>query len=384
MRKILIVGAGFSGAVIAKELAAAGYVVDVIDSREHAAGNCHTERDETTGIMVHRHGPHIFHTDNEVVWDYVRQFDEFMPYICQVKATTGGRVYSLPINLLTINQFFDRTMSPKEASDFLRSISAKDIDVPVSFEEQALKFLGEELYTAFFKGYPIKQWGIHPSELPASILKRLPVRFDYNDNYFNHKFQGIPQNGYTYLIGNILKQDGIALKLGVEFSERMRVDYEHVFFSGPLDGWFDYRLGSLGYRTLSFENSIHQGDYQGCAVMSYPEEVVPYTRITEHKYFTPWEKHEQTIVSKEFSRLCALGDTPYYPIRLVKEKTLLAQYVQLAHEEKNVTFIGRLGTYRYLDMDVTISEALSTASGFIKLSKEKQEIPSFFNSPLSL
>ena len=383
MKKILIVGAGFSGAVIARELATRGYVVDVIDSRDYIGGDCYTKRDEESGVMVHVHGPHIFHTDNEVVWNYVNQFDTFMPYVCQVKATTGGRVYSLPINLLTINQFFGCTLSPNEAKNLLASKADLSIETPVSFEDQALKFLGNELYEAFFKGYPLKQWGIHPRELPASVLKRLPVRFDYNDNYFNHQFQGIPQNGYTHIIDNILKVEGVNLRLGVRFDPVMRLEYEHVFFSGPIDGWFDYKLGRLGYRTLRFENSVHEGDYQGCAVMSYPEENVPYTRITEHKYFAPWEKHEKTIVSKEFSSLCKPDETPYYPIRLVDEQALLTQYVQLAQEEKNVTFIGRLGTYRYLDMDVTVAEALSAADQFLLLREKGQEIPSFFCSPLS-
>ena len=383
MDKILIVGAGFSGAVIARELAKKGYLVDVIDSRNYIGGNCYTKRDEESGVMLHVHGPHIFHTDNKPVWDYVRSFDEFMPYVCQVKATTGGSVYSLPRNLLTINQFFNKTLNPIQARDFLNSKASHDIDTPISFEDQALKFLGKELYEAFFKGYPLKQWGIHPRELPASILKRLPVRFDYNDNYFNHEFQGIPKNGYTHLITNIMQHEGISLSLSTPFNHDMRANYDHVFFSGPLDGWFEYSLGNLGYRTLRFENSIHDGDYQGCAVMSYPEEDVPFTRITEHKYFAPWEAHEKTIVSKEFSSLCKQGETPYYPIRLVKEQELLGQYVELAEKEKNVTFVGRLGTYRYLDMDVTVAEALSVASQFLSLHEEKQVIPRFFSNPLN-
>jgi len=201
---ICIVGAGFSGAVIARILAEAGHIISVFDKRNHVAGNCHTERDANTNIMVHKYGPHIFHTDNKKVWDFINQFGRFMPYVNRVKSTVSGKVYSLPINLHTINQFFSTCMSPAEAKDFILSLGDRDIDDPQTFEDQALKFVGKDLYEAFFKGYTLKQWGIEPSKLPASILKRLPVRFDYNDNYFNHKYQGMPKNGYTEIVQNIL------------------------------------------------------------------------------------------------------------------------------------------------------------------------------------
>lgn len=388
MKKILIVGSGFSGAVIARELAessSCSYHIEVIDQRSHIAGNCYTEREETTQIMCHRYGPHIFHTDNQAVWDYLTRFAEMMPYCCQVKATTGGRVYSLPMNLLTINQFFKKAFHPEEAKAFIAEKADASIQEPKNFEEHALKMLGHELYEAFFKGYPIKQWGVHPRELPASILKRLPIRFDYNDNYFHHTLQGIPKAGYTEVIQKILHHQHISLSLNTSYETAMRNNYDHVFFSGGLDDWFDCRLGTLGYRTLDFDQSIHDGDYQGCAVMSYPEEHVPYTRITEHKFFTLWEKHEKTIIYKEFSRAFSKekGDIPYYPIRLAYEKKLLKDYVALAEHEKNVTFVGRLGTYRYLDMDVVIAEALNTAKKFMALDKYNKKIPAFFYSPLT-
>ena len=199
-KTIAIVGAGFSGAVIARELAQAGHKVSVFDSRSHVAGNCHTARDAETNVMVHVYGPHIFHTSNERVWNYVRQFDEFMPFINRVKSVYNGRVYSLPINLMTINAFFAKALNPKEAAEFMDSIGDKSITDPQTFEEQALRFVGKDLYEAFFKGYTQKQWGMHPSELPASILKRLPVRFNYDDNYYASKFQGIPKNGYTHIV----------------------------------------------------------------------------------------------------------------------------------------------------------------------------------------
>ena len=217
MKKIAIVGAGFSGAVIARELAQAGYSVDVFDTRPHVAGNCHTERDSETGVMVHTYGPHIFHTSNEKVWSYVRQFDEFMPFINRVKAITNGKVFSLPINLLTINQFFGKTFSPTEAAAFMAEIGDASITDPQTFEDQALRFVGKELYEAFFKGYTMKQWGLHPSELPASILKRLPVRFNYDDNYYASTYQGIPKHGYTYIVEQILNHPKIHLYLKTKF-----------------------------------------------------------------------------------------------------------------------------------------------------------------------
>lgn len=377
-QSILIIGAGFSGAVIARELAENGYQVKVIDKRSHIAGNCHTERDAETGVMVHQYGPHIFHTDDKEVWEYVTKHGEMMPYTNRVKSTVGGQVYSLPVNLHTINQFFGKAFHPKEAHDFIVNEQAdKSIDKPQSFEEQALKFVGRDLYEAFFKGYTQKQWGMSPTKLPASILKRLPVRFNYDDNYFFHKYQGMPKDGYTLIVESILKHDNIEVLLNTEFNHSDTDCYEHVFYTGPLDGFYNYRLGRLGYRTLDFERHVDEGDYQGCAVMNYGEKSVPFTRIAEHKHFTPWEKHEKTVYFKEYSRLCGENDIPYYPIRLVDEKTMLEQYVNLANQETKVTFVGRLATYRYLDMDVTIREALDVATLFLKNQKEQLSMPAF-------
>lgn len=362
---IAIVGAGLSGAVIARELAEQGHSVSVFESRDHIAGNCHTERDGDTGVMVHVYGPHIFHTDDREVWDYVNRFERFMPYQNRVKTTSRGRVYSLPINLLTINQFFGTTLRPDEARDFIAERADTSIVEPVTFEEQALRFVGPELYDAFFKGYTQKQWGCSPTELPASILKRLPVRFNYDDNYFFHTYQGMPENGYTAMIGKILDHASISVTLSTPFERNRKSDYRHTFYSGPLDAYFDHEFGRLGYRTLDFERFTYQGDYQGCAVMNYGDVDVPYTRITEHKHFSPWETHEGSVCYREFSRECGPNDIPYYPIRLVKEKEQLAAYEALAKAESDVTFVGRLGTYRYLDMDVTIREALDTARAFL-------------------
>lgn len=376
MKKILIVGAGFSGAVIARELAEQGYHVDVLDQRSHIAGNCYTERDAETNVMVHQYGPHIFHTDDQEVWEYVNHHGEFMPYVNRVKSTVGGQVYSLPINLHTINQFFGKALKPKEAKAFIAEQADTSIEDPQTFEEQALKFVGKDLYEAFFKGYTQKQWGLSPTKLPASILKRLPVRFNYNDNYFFHRFQGMPKDGYTPIVASILQHDNIHVSLNNVF-EGDTAGYEHVFYTGPLDGFYNYQLGRLGYRTLDFERHVDEGDYQGCAVMNYGEESVPYTRISEHKHFTPWEEHDKTVYFKEYSRLCGEQDIPYYPIRLVDEKKLLEEYVKLAEQEQRVTFVGRLATYRYLDMDVTIREALNAARKFLQTQVDGEKMPAF-------
>jgi UDP-galactopyranose mutase len=378
-----IVGAGFSGAVIAHELAAQGYRVTVFDERAHIAGNCHTERDAESGVLMHVYGPHIFHTDNERVWQFVNQFSRFEPYVNRVKALTGGRVFSLPINLLTINQFFGKILNPQQAEAFIADLGDTSIIDPASFEEQALRFVGRELYEAFFRSYTIKQWGVSPSQLPASILKRLPVRFNYDDNYFAHRFQGMPREGYTVIVERLLDHPNITVHLNRSFRREEAADFGHVFYSGPIDAWFDHSEGRLGYRTLDFEPIRAQGDFQGCAVLNYCDDSVPWTRISEHKHFAPWEAHEKTLCFKEFSRECGPGDIPYYPIRLVEEKALLSRYVDLARREQGVTFVGRLGTYRYLDMDVTIAEALETIDQFLAVGQAGEGMPAFVQNPLA-
>lgn len=377
MQKIGIVGAGFSGAVIAYRLAAHGYSIDVFDSRPHVAGNCHTERDAGTGVMAHVYGPHIFHTSNERVWRFVNEFDEFVPFVNRVKAIAQGRVFTLPISLLTINQFFGKTFSPAEARAFMTAIGDASIVAPRTFEEQALRFVGRDLYEAFFRGYTRKQWGMEPSQLPAGILKRLPVRFNYDDNYYDSRFQGMPRNGYTHIVGKLLDHPNIRLHLGTRFDRIHAKGYAHVFYSGPIDGWFGCSEGRLGYRTLDFTAERHDGDYQGNAVINYCDAEVPWTRISEHKHFSPWEAHERTLIFKEYSRACGENDVPYYPIRLADEKVLLSRYVELARQEKKITFIGRLGTYRYLDMHVTILEALNTADHFIAARDRGETMPAF-------
>ncbi|MGY0248529.1 UDP-galactopyranose mutase [Klebsiella michiganensis] len=376
-KNILIVGAGFSGVVIARQLAEQGHHIRIIDQRDHIGGNSYDARDPQTDVMVHVYGPHIFHTDNETVWNYVTQHAEMMPYVNRVKATVNGQVFSLPINLHTINQFFAKTCSPDEARALIAEKGDSSILEPKTFEEQALRFIGKELYEAFFKGYTIKQWGMEPSQLPASILKRLPVRFNYDDNYFNHRFQGMPKLGYTKMIESIANHENITIELQQSFNAEEREQYDHVFYSGPLDAFYSYQYGRLGYRTLDFEKFTWQGDYQGCAVMNYCSLDVPYTRITEHKYFSPWESHEGSVCYKEYSRECGEKDIPYYPIRQMGEMALLDKYLSLAENEKKMTFVGRLGTYRYLDMDVTIAEALNTADKYLSSLSSNESMPVF-------
>ena len=374
MKPYLIVGAGFSGAVLARELAEhSGRRVLVIDSRDHVAGNCHTSRDASSGVMVHQYGPHIFHTDQPHVWDYVNRFGEFRPFVNRVKASIDRGVFSMPINLHTINQFFDKRFNPDEAKAFIASLGDASLGEPANFEEQALKFIGRDLYEAFFYGYSKKQWGCEPRELPASILKRLPVRFNYNDNYYNSPLQGMPVDGYTSVIANILDHPGIEVKTGTSFDPAMRGEFEHVFFTGAIDAFYGFSLGRLAYRTVLFERVDGGEDMQGNAVINYPGMEVAHTRIHEHKHFAPWERHERSVAFVETSKETEAGDVPYYPKRLDPDKALLLDYTEMAREDAGVSFLGRLATYRYLDMHQVIAEALDFSERFLKLGAKSKE-----------
>jgi UDP-galactopyranose mutase len=380
MAEVGIAGAGFSGAVIARELAEAGHRVTVCDTRDHIAGNCHTERDQDSGVMVHIYGPHIFHTQFEHVWEYINRFGVMRRYNHRVMATSAERVFSLPVNLHTINQFFGTTMSPAEAQAFIAAKAEPRAEI-VSFEDQGLAFVGRELYDAFFSGYTRKQWGTDPADLPASILQRLPLRFNYESSYFNHPHQAIPAEGYTPIVAAILEHPRIEVRLKTALT---RADpFDHVVWTGPIDAYFEYEHGRLGYRTLRFDREVHDGDFQGCPVMNYCDPAVPYTRITEHKHFAPWESHERTVTYTEYSLTAGPDDIPYYPIRLVREKEQLLAYVGLARRAPHVTFVGRLGTYRYLDMDVTIKEALDAAAVLRAGLADGSPIPAFVVDPLS-
>ena len=335
--------------------------------------------------MVHTYGPHIFHTQHEHVWEYINRFGEMMPYRHRVKAISNGEMYSLPVNLTTINQFFGTDFTPQQAEDFIATKGDATITSPVSFEDQGLRFVGRELYDAFFAGYTAKQWGVDPRDLPASILARLPVRFTDDGSYFNHPYQAIPKDGYTPIVLAILDHPKISVRLSTRFSTNNAGEFgefDHVIWTGPIDAYFNYEFGRLGYRTLDFVAETSDGDFQSHPVVNYCDVDVPYTRITEHKHFAPWESHDRTVVYHEFSRLCEDKDTPYYPIRRVKEKQQLLSYVQLARTATGVTFMGRLGTYRYLDMDVTIHEALGASREMIECLASNKPLPPFSIDPM--
>ena len=380
--RVAVVGAGFSGAVVARELAEAGHHIEVFESRDHVAGNCHTKRHDT-GVMVHVYGPHIFHTQHERVWQYVQRFGTFEPYRHRVRAMVGDKAYQMPMNLGLINAFFGTNFTPQEAEAFVASRADASVTNPQSFEEQALRLVGRELYEAFFAGYTRKQWGVDPRELPASILARLPLRFTDDDSYFSHPYQGIPEHGYTPIVEAMLDHPNITVHLSTRMPRVRLAEFEHTFWSGPIDAYFDFEHGRLAYRTLDFEPEVVAGDHQGCPVVNYCDASVPYTRITEHKHFAPWESHDQSVIYREYSRLCEANDTPYYPVRLVEEKAQLLEYVQLARKETGVTFLGRLGTYRYLDMDVTIHEALNVADAAKAAIAVGRVIPAFVVDPLA-
>ena len=381
-KKYLIIGAGFSGTVLANQLVKeTDCSIDIWDERDHIGGNCHTERDAKTGIMVHQYGPHIFNTDKKEIWDFVNSIGEFRPYVHRVKAMSNGKVYSLPVNLHTINQLFGKSFTPAEAKVFLETLADTSIEDPQNFEEQALRFIGKELYYAFFYGYTKKQWGCEPTELPASILKRIPVRFNYDDNYHNNIFTGIPVDGYSAIIQKLIEHPAIHVILNKKFEPSMDISgYDHVFYTGPIDAWFNFKYGRLGYRTVTFETHYADGDFQGTTQMNFCDENIPYTRITEHKHFTNWEQHDQTIYFKEFSKETEPSDIPYYPKRLEQDKNLLLQYRKDAEALQQVSFLGRLATYRYMDMHNVIGEALGFSRSFLSAINAGNKPPVFPNT----
>jgi len=376
MKKILVIGAGLAGAVVARQLAEnTALKIVVMERRPHVAGNCHTERDPETGIMLHKYGAHIFHTSNRAVWDYMLRFGEFMPFINRPKAVTETGIYSLPVNLHTINQFFGTKFAPIEAERFIASKADTSIDEPANFEEQALKFMGPELYQEFFYGYTKKHWGCEPRNLPASILKRLPLRFTYNDNYYSSLYQGIPLDGYTAIVERILDHENIEVILNQSWVPDTEKDFQHVFYSGPLDEFYLYKFGPLSYRTLRWDVEVGKGDALGHPALNYPSPDVEYTRRREHKHYEYWRMFDKTVVFTEYSAEAAVGDELFYPKRLVNDTSRLADYMRLSQEEPSVSFIGRLGTYRYLDMHKVVEESLAISSRWLEAHFAGQPYP---------
>jgi len=363
--KFAVVGAGFAGAVIARSIADnLREKVLVVDRRPHVAGNCYTERDPHSGVMIHTYGPHIFHTSCERVWRYVTKFGEFVPFRHRVKATTDRGVFSLPINLHTINQFFGTAFGPDEARRFIQKRSIGSVEAAKNFTELSLALVGSELYEEFLHGYTLKQWGCQPELLPASILKRFCIRFNYNDEYYDDRYQALPRLGYTALVEAILSHPNIQIALSTSITAEFTKSYKHVFYTGPIDEFFNFSEGRLGYRGLKWKRIDCSGDLQGTAVMNFPSANCAYTRITEHKHLAPWEEHKRSVAFQESSFEANQGQDCFYPKRLEADMGILVKYEQRLAMEPNVTALGRLGSYRYLDMDKVIAEALQIADRF--------------------
>ncbi len=377
----LIIGSGLAGSVLARELAdQLNCQIEIWEEKDHLAGNCYTSEDEETGIMVHHYGPHIFNTDKKEIWDYFNRFSLLMPYIHHVRAIHNGVTYSFPINLSTINRFFNQSLTSKSAKELIDALGDHTIVHPANFEEQAIRFLGKDLYHAFFYGYTKKQWGCEPGLLPASVLKRIPVRFNNDDNYHLHPYTGIPVHGYTSFVEKLIDHPSIHLTKNRKFFPEMETtNFDHVFYTGPLDAYFHFEFGRLGYRTLQFETERHEGDFQEVPQVNYCDEVIPWTRITEHKHLAPWQHFDRTIISKEYSKESGNNDIPFYPKRLEADKALLAMYRTKAKGLQGISFLGRLGTYRYLDMQHVIGESIEFAKTVGSMIREHKNFPVFPN-----
>ena len=353
----LIVGAGLYGAVCAREAVRAGKTVLVIDKRPNIAGNVYTE--ELEGINVHVYGAHIFHTNNKTVWDYVNQFAEFNRFTNSPVANYKGELYSLPFNMYTFNKMWGVVTPEEAAAKIEEQKAAAGITEPKNLEEQAISLVGTDIYEKLVKGYTEKQWGRDCKDLPAFIIKRLPVRLTFDNNYFNALYQGIPMGGYTKMVKNML--DGIEVRLNVDYLEsKAELDTlaDKVIYTGPIDAYFDYQLGNLEYRSVRFETEVlDKPNFQGNAAVNYTDRETPWTRIIEHKWFE-FGTQPKTVISREYSSEWKPGDEPYYPVNDARNGALYQQYKALADREEKVIFGGRLGEYKYYDMDAVIASAL--------------------------
>ncbi|MDD7403863.1 MAG: UDP-galactopyranose mutase [Butyribacter sp.] len=357
----LIVGAGLFGAVFAQEMTKRGKKCLVIDKRPHIAGNIYCE--QTEGINVHKYGAHIFHTSNKKVWDYMNQFAEFNQYINSPVAVYKDELYNLPFNMNTFSKMWG-IKTPQEAKDIIaKQIEQLHIEEPENLEEQALSLVGKDVYEKLVKGYTEKQWGRDCKELPAFIIKRLPLRFTYDNNYFNDRYQGIPMGGYTQIVEKLLEGSDVLLETDYfEFRKDHQDIADKTVYTGMLDQYFDYQYGVLEYRSVRFEEeTLDTDNFQGNAVVNYTEREVPYTRIIEHKHFE-FGTQPKTVISKEYPSEWKQGDEPYYPVNDAKNEALVEKYRQLAQKEKNVIFGGRLGEYRYYDMDKVVEAALEAVN----------------------
>lgn len=375
----LIVGAGLFGAVFACEMNKQGRKVRVIDKRQHIAGNIYTE--SVMDIQVHRYGAHIFHTSDEKIWDYINQFAQFNHYINSPIAYYKGELYNLPFNMNTFNRMWGVVTPAQAREKIAQQIGQVHITDPKNLEEQALSLVGTDVYEKLVKGYTEKQWGRDCRELPAFIIKRLPLRFTYDNNYFNDRYQGIPIGGYTAMVENMLR--GIEVQTGISYrefaveraaqhgtvvSDKAGNTYNKVVYTGMLDEYFDYRLGHLEYRSLRFETEQMPecDNYQGNAVVNYTEREIPYTRVIEHKHFE-FGTQRGTVVTREYPEQWQEGDEPYYPVNDERNNALFEQYKELAQTAKHVIFGGRLGQYKYYDMDKVVSAALGAVEAELQI-----------------
>ena len=359
----LIVGTGFFGSVFAHEATARGKKCLVVDRRNHIGGNCYTET--VAGIHVHKYGAHIFHTSDQTVWDYINQFAEFNNFINTPVANYKGEIYNLPFNMNTFSRLWGIS-TPAEAKAIIDSQRGAVTD-PKNLEEQAISLVGRDIYEKLVKGYTEKQWGCNCSELPSFIIRRLPVRFTYNNNYFSDRYQGIPVGGYTAIFEKLL--DGIEVRLNCDFlkeRESLRAMADRVIYTGPIDEYFGYCYGPLQFRSLRFESEVLDTDnYQGSAVVNYTDRETPFTRIIEHKHFE-FGTQPKTVITREYPADWNPGDEPYYTVNDEKNNALHARYLKMAEGEKDVYFGGRLGEYKYYDMDKVISSALALCGGLLQ------------------
>lgn len=369
---LLIVGSGFFGLTIAERAASEGRKVTVIDRRHHIGGNAYSENEPETGIEVHRYGAHLFHTSNPAVWEYVNRFTNFTSYVHRVYTNHKGIVFPLPINLGTINQFFNAAYSPDEARTLIQQLAGEfDVKDAANLEEKGIALIGRPLYEAFIRDYTAKQWQTDPKNLPAEVISRLPVRYTYDNRYFNDTWEGLPADGYTAWIERMADHPNIDVQLGVDYfnesqplNKAATVGQLPIVYTGPIDRYFADAEGALSWRTLDFEEEVLQiGDFQGTSVMNYADADIAYTRIHEFKHFHPERADrypaDKTVIMREFSRFAGRDDEPYYPVNTAEDRARLLAYRQLAKGEKDVYFGGRLGSYQYLDMHMAIGSALS-------------------------
>lgn len=366
----IVVGCGIYGVTIAERLRAHGKSVLVIEKRNHIGGNCYSYEFEDTNITVHKYGTHIFHVNNKVIWDYVNKFTDFNRYQHRVLTTYKNRVYSMPINLGTINMFYNSNIRPKDVEPLITK-QKKNIKNPRNLEEKAISLIGKDLYDAFIKGYTAKQWGCDPKELPPEIITRLPVRTSYHDSYFDDYYQGLPLLGYTEIFKNMLKE--IPVELNVDFFDKREYwlkHCDHLIFTGPLDQFYEYVYGRLQWRSVKFElKCLSQDDYQGTSVMNFADLDIPYTRIHEprHLHRERQYKLKKTVIIREYP--VVLDKDPYYPVNSAKDIVLLAKYKELAEKEKQVVFGGRLAEYKYYDMHHAIEAAFKEFKNLMNCKK---------------